>query len=113
MRIVQITLCALLLTTFASQAQTPPPPGQLIDIGGGRRLHLNCVGTGSPTVLAENGGGSFSVEWTLVQQLVSKTTRICAYDRAGYAWSDHGPIDESIEQIMDDLHLLMRKASIQ
>jgi pimeloyl-ACP methyl ester carboxylesterase len=108
-----MTLCLAVLTlaTAGALAQTPSPPGQLIDLGG-RRLHLNCVGTGSPTVFVENGGGGFSVEWILVQQLVAKETRICTYDRAGYAWSDHGPMDEGVEQTMDNLHLLMRKASI-
>ena len=104
----------LLLTSVASFAQVSQsnPPGDLVDLGG-RRLHMHCVGTGSPTVLVENGGGSFSVEWTLVQQLVAKTMRICAYDRAGYAWSDLGPMDEGIEQVMDDLHLLVRQSSIK
>jgi hypothetical protein len=36
-------------------AQRYPPPGQLIDIGA-RQLHLNCIGTGTPTVLLEAGG---------------------------------------------------------
>jgi pimeloyl-ACP methyl ester carboxylesterase len=63
-------------------------------------------------VIVENGGGSFSVEWTLVQSLVAKHTRICAYDRAGYAWSDRGPLVDGIEQIMDDLNLLLRKLGI-
>lgn len=104
----------LLLTSVASFAQVSQsnPPGDLVDLGG-RRLHMHCVGTGSPTVLVENGGGSFSVEWTLVQQLVAKTMRICSYDRAGYAWSDLGPMDEGIEQVMDDLHLLVRQSSIK
>jgi pimeloyl-ACP methyl ester carboxylesterase len=104
-------LLGVTLTALA-QSPAPSPPGKLIDIGG-RHLHLNCVGTGAPTVMVENGGGSFSIEWTSVQQLVAKENRICTYDRAGYAWSDHGPLDESIEQVMDDLHLLIRKASIQ
>ena len=108
-------LCVFfLLATVPALAQTPTPPGQLIDIGG-RRLHLNCTGFGSPTVVVENGGGGFSVEWILVQQLVSApphATRICTYDRAGYAWSDHGPLDESASQVSDDLHLLLRKANI-
>jgi pimeloyl-ACP methyl ester carboxylesterase len=110
---IRIWIPLLLLASFSGLAQIPAPPypGKLIDLGG-RRLHLNCSGKGSPTVLVENGGGSFSMEWTLVQQIVSKDTRICTYDRAGYAWSDHGPMDESIEQVMDDLHLLLRKAAI-
>jgi pimeloyl-ACP methyl ester carboxylesterase len=76
-------------------------------------LHVNCIGSGSPTVVIESGGGSFSVEWALVQRQVVKYTRICAYDRAGYAWSDRGPTVDSIEQIMDDLNLLLRKLRIR
>jgi len=108
-------LCvSLTLASLTALAQTPTPPGRLIDIGG-RRLHLNCIGTGPPTVVVENGGGGFSGEWILVQQLVSTpphATRICTYDRAGHAWSDHGPLDESASQVSDDLHLLLRKANI-
>jgi pimeloyl-ACP methyl ester carboxylesterase len=106
--------CRVLLTTSSlALAQSPDPaaPGQLIDLGG-RRLHVQCAGTGSPTVIVENGGGSFSVEWALVQREVAKYTGICTYDRAGYAWSDRGPADDGIEQIMDDLNLLLRRANI-
>jgi pimeloyl-ACP methyl ester carboxylesterase len=89
----------------------PAPPGQMVDLGG-RRLHLHCTGSGSHAVIVENGGGGFSVEWALVQPEVAKHTRICTYDRAGYAWSDRGPIDDGIEQIVSDLHLLLRRAHI-
>jgi pimeloyl-ACP methyl ester carboxylesterase len=75
-------------------------------------LHLNCTGSGAPVVIVENGGGSFSVEWDLVQRAVAGFARICTYDRAGYAWSDRGPVDDGIEQIVDDLNLLLRKARI-
>jgi pimeloyl-ACP methyl ester carboxylesterase len=95
-----------------AQTSAPLPPGRLIDLGG-RRLHLNCAGAGSPAVIVENGGGGFSVEWALVQPQVAKFTQICTYDRAGYAWSDHGPTTDGIEQIMDDLNLLTRKAEIR
>jgi pimeloyl-ACP methyl ester carboxylesterase len=89
----------------------PKPPGELVDIGG-RSLHIFCKGNGSPTVIAENGSSSFSIEWYLVQQQVSAFTRMCSYDRAGFAWSDRGPAINTVEQTMDDLHLLLRTASI-
>src|SRR5689334_22518645 len=105
----------MFLPTWSSIAQAgapdPPPTGVMINIGA-RRLHLNCTGTGSPTVLIESGGGSFAVEWILVQRAVAQRNRICSYDRAGYAWSERGPIDEGIEQTVDDLHLLLQKARI-
>lgn len=104
----------VLLTCGVAWAQTsiPAPPGHLIDLGG-RRLHLHCTEKGSPTVSVENGGGGISVEWALVQPQVARQTRICTYDRAGTAWSDSGPLYDSIEQIMDDLNLLLRKAGIE
>jgi pimeloyl-ACP methyl ester carboxylesterase len=93
------------------QAAEPVPLGRMVDLGG-RRLHLNCTGSGSPAVIIENGGGSFSVEWALVQPEIAKQTRICTYDRAGYAWSDRGPVDDGIEQIVSYLNLLLRTARI-
>ena len=78
-----------------SQPQGPgkqeyAPPGRLIDIGG-RKLHLYCTGTGSPTVILIAGGGAFSIDWALVQPKVAQNTRVCSYDRSGLAWSDSGP----------------------
>lgn len=42
-----------------SDYQAFPPPGQLVDIGG-HRLHVNCVGEGSPTVILDASGGNSS-----------------------------------------------------
>jgi len=89
----------------------PPPPGRLVDIGG-RRLHIHCSGSGSPTVITESGSSSFSIEWALVQDRVSSFTRICSYDRAGFAWSDRGPAENTVEETMDDLHRLLRAAGV-
>jgi len=90
----------------------PIPPGRLIDIGG-RRLHLNCSGNGSPTIVAENGLGAFSSDWALVQPEVSKFTRFCSYDRAGYAWSDNGPALDMVEETADDLRMLLRRSGVE
>jgi hypothetical protein len=43
------------------------PRGQLYDVNG-HKMHLNCVGEGSPTVVLESGGFSFSLEWYWVQR---------------------------------------------
>jgi len=95
----------------AANTGTPKAPGSLIDLGG-RRLHLNCTGSGSPTVVVENGDGAFSIDWALVQPGVSKFTRICTYDRAGYAWSDRGPLVDMVDETTGDLHLLLQTAKI-
>jgi pimeloyl-ACP methyl ester carboxylesterase len=83
-----------------------------VDLGG-RRLHLNSTGSGTPTVIIENGSGGFSIDWALVQPEVAKFTRVCTYDRAGHAWSEAGPARGAIEQTVDDLHHLLRKADIR
>ncbi|MEO8432350.1 MAG: alpha/beta hydrolase [Acidobacteriota bacterium] len=51
----------------------------------------------------ENGLGDFSFDWALVQSRVSRFTRICTYDRAGYAWSDPGPMPRSYAQLNREL----------
>jgi len=50
-----------------------PPPGKLVDIGG-LRLHINCTGAGSPTVIMEAGPNDSSVIWQLVQPEISRFT---------------------------------------
>jgi alpha/beta hydrolase fold len=88
-----------------------PPPGQLVDVGG-ERLHIDCVGEGSPTVVLESGLGGSSLDWRLVQPELGKTTRVCAYDRAGMGWSDPSPQPRTPRQIADELHTLLTHAGI-
>jgi pimeloyl-ACP methyl ester carboxylesterase len=97
------------LDAQGQSSQGYQPPGRLIDIGG-RKLHLHCSGKGSPTVILMAGGGAFSIDWALVQPRVAENTRVCSYDRAGLAWSDPGPADETVEQTISDLHALLRAA---
>jgi len=95
------TICAIIISTcfvFAASSSEPKPPRALVDLGG-HRLHVNCTGKGSPTVVVENGLGDFSFDWILVQSRVSHFARICTYDRAGYAWSDPGPKPRTFSQI--------------
>jgi pimeloyl-ACP methyl ester carboxylesterase len=88
------------------------PLGQLIDLGT-HRLHLHATGAGSPAVILESGGLSWSLDWHLVQSEVAKFTRVCSYDRAGFGWSDPGPKPRSSAQIVSELHALLEKAEIQ
>jgi len=105
MRLAAVIIGLVLL----GHAQAQPPPGRLIDVGG-RKLHLHCSGMGSPAIILMAGGSAFSIDWTLVQQRVAESTRVCSYDRAGLAWSDSGPADETVEQTVTDLHRLLRAA---
>lgn len=95
----------------ATDAKAYPPPGQLIDVGG-HRLHINCTGTGSPTVVIDAGLGDWSTVWAWVQPDVAKATQVCTYDRAGYGWSDPGPWPRNAEQFAIELHTLLHEANI-
>src|SRR5512142_420705 len=95
----------------ASDASMYPPPGQLVDVGG-YRLHINCTGTGSPTVVIDVGLGDWSTSWGLVQPEVAKTTRVCTYDRAGMGWSEAAPLPRDAAHFAKELHTLLHKANI-
>ena len=90
-----------------------PPQGELVDVGG-FRLHLSCLGKGSPTVVMDAGGGAPSITWGLVPSQIAKFTRVCTYDRAGFGWSDPNlKCDRTSQQSVDELHLLLTKADIK
>ena len=88
-----------------------PPPGALIDIDT-HRLHLNCDGSGSPSVVFDAALGGSSISWSLVQPAVSRVTRTCSYDRAGFGWSDAGPLPRTAGAIAGELRLLLDRAAV-
>jgi len=93
-------------------AQNYPPPGQMVDIGGGTRLHIHCEGKGTPAVILDSGLGGTSLDWVLTQPEIAKTTRVCSYDRAGMGWSDAGPMPRTPKRIAGELHALLQAAHI-
>jgi pimeloyl-ACP methyl ester carboxylesterase len=95
----------------AADAKAYPPPGEMVDVGG-HRLHINCMGSGEPTVVIEAGWGDWSETWGPVQQDVAKTTRVCTYDRAGMGWSEPGPLPRDAAQIAKELETLLHNANI-
>jgi pimeloyl-ACP methyl ester carboxylesterase len=97
----------------ASDRAAHPAPGQLVDIGDGRRLHLQCAGSGEPVVILDAGLGGFSSDWYWVQKEVAGVTHVCAYDRAGAGWSDPGPTPRDAAAITGDLHALLTAAGIE
>jgi pimeloyl-ACP methyl ester carboxylesterase len=121
-------------------AQSSPPAGAspvaagddftgLVDIGGGRRLWLECRGQGSPTVILEAGAGNDASNWdtvglpagsrqTAVLPGVAAFTRVCAYDRPGTIGgevthrSDPVPMPRDAVAMVADLHALLTAAAI-
>ncbi len=88
-----------------------PAPGRLVDIGG-MRLHLSCAGEGGPTVVLEAALGASSISWSLVQPGLARLTRVCSYDRAGFGWSDRGPMPRTARRIAWELHTLLERARV-
>ncbi|MCD9022615.1 alpha/beta fold hydrolase [Cohnella silvisoli] len=119
---ITITILAIALVSigvFYEQAARSraakdfPAPGRLVDIGG-RQIHLNCEGQGTPVVVLEAGADtSGSPLWQPVQEQVARFTRVCSYDRAGIMWSDPAKGPRNSLAIAEDLHKALRAANEQ
>lgn len=99
-------------TSIEKEFSKIPVPGILVDAGG-HKLHLNVQGKGSLTVIFENGAADFSFIWSLVQPEVAKFATTVSYDRAGYAWSEPGPLPRTSKQICWELHTALNKANLK
>ncbi|MEO7430782.1 MAG: alpha/beta hydrolase [Dokdonella sp.] len=114
-----IALAGALLQSVASAAQPTvdllsyAEPGTLVDIGGGRHLNLRCTGAGSPTILLEAGLGMTSRTWATVQPMLARTNKVCAYDRAGFGFSEGGPVPRDLAAEAADLRALVVAAPIE
>ncbi len=112
--VLLLAVCLLPATSAPaadSTIQSLARPGRLVDLGT-HRLHVACVGTGGPTVVIDSGLGGNSLEWIKVQRLLAQHVRVCSYDRAGYGWSEPGPLPRTSSRIVDELFELLKKADI-
>jgi pimeloyl-ACP methyl ester carboxylesterase len=88
-----------------------PPPGQMVDVGG-YKMHIYCLGEGSPTVILDHVGAANSAQWALIQPVIAQQTRVCAYDRAGFGWSEPGLASHDTKYKAQELHTLLTNAGI-
>ncbi|PYX41108.1 MAG: hypothetical protein DMG81_04625 [Acidobacteria bacterium] len=107
---------ALLVSTAATAGQNdgdhpPNVPGQMVNIGG-YRMHLYCIGDGSPSVILLNGAGDIFSDWALVQPGIAHFTRVCSYDYAWEGFSDAGPVPITMHQQAFEAHLMLKNAGI-
>jgi Alpha/beta hydrolase family len=116
-----LVIAAATAAAVACGGQRPPArhgnpvlagPGRLVAIGGGRSLYLNCTGAGRPTVVLEAGFGGNSTNWSAVQPPLSRTTRTCAYDRAGLGNSLPMPGVHDAADEIGDLQRLLTAARV-
>lgn len=88
-----------------------PMPGRRFDVGG-FKMHIDCVGEGSPTVILESGLGDTYVSWRKVQPQIAKFARVCSYDRAGLGFSEPSSRPRTSQVIAEELHALLRAANL-
>ena len=60
----------------------------------------------------ESGTGDVSAIWALVQTEVAKVSRVCSYDRGGYAWSEPGNHPRTFAQLSLELRTALEKLHI-
>lgn len=85
--------------------------GRLFDVGG-YRMHLDCTGEGSPTVVLDSGLGDSYISWRKVQPDIAKFAHVCSYDRAGLGYSDRSPQPRTSKVFATELHALLQAAGI-
>ncbi|MGD9798352.1 MAG: alpha/beta fold hydrolase [Acidimicrobiia bacterium] len=85
-------------------------PGRLVSVGD-HALHIDCAGTGSPTVVLLAGLGEPSPMMSAwVAPGVAASTRVCIYDRAGRGWSEAADGPQDGAELAADLRTLLRNA---
>jgi pimeloyl-ACP methyl ester carboxylesterase len=89
-----------------------PMPGTLVDMGG-YKMHIYCIGSGSPTVILDSGLGDSMLSWARVQSHIAQFTRVCSYDRAGMGWSDPSPNPRTSREVARELYELLQKSEIK
>ncbi len=115
--LIILILTALLIGGFyqniseTRERRFHPRPGQLVDIGS-YKMHIYCLGQGSPTVILDAGLGDSFVSWHKVQPEIAKFTRVCSYDRAGIGYSDSSPRPRTSKVFAEELHTLLQRAAV-
>jgi len=88
-----------------------PPPGDIYLVNG-HEMHMVCTGSGSPTIVLDAGLGNDTLIWGGVQPVLALTTRVCAYDRAGFGLSEALPAPRDADHIAGELHELLTQAKV-
>jgi pimeloyl-ACP methyl ester carboxylesterase len=117
-----VTLVAALIHAAGHAAASADFAG-LVDIGGGRKMYLECRGAGAPTVVLVAGLKASAEDWSIAGKSapavfpeVAKFTRVCAYDRPGTPVGEKPSRSDPVEQpttardAVADLHALLSAA---
>jgi pimeloyl-ACP methyl ester carboxylesterase len=110
-----LLMISLAVSSNVSAAQDATPAAGIAgsyDIGG-RKLYIECVGSGSPTVVFDAGQGAPGAALARLQSELAKDHLACTYDRAGQGRSDPAPsLPRSATDVVNDLHALLAEAGV-
>jgi pimeloyl-ACP methyl ester carboxylesterase len=111
--LVALVLLGVVCHTVATELdkRNYPPRGQLYTVNG-HQMHMVCMGEGSPAVILQAGGGAESLWWYWVQNQMAEDTRVCAFDRPGYGWSEPTSEPRDALTIAGELHTLLEEAGV-
>ncbi|MGC9349884.1 MAG: alpha/beta fold hydrolase [Anaerolineae bacterium] len=110
--LVPLVLVTVQRRALATARDRHPPPGRLVDVGG-HWLHIYCDGPSgpkTPRIVIDAGNASFSLDWIDIQRELARSYRVCTYDRAGYGWSQPGPLPRNAHQVVQELHALLQES---
>jgi pimeloyl-ACP methyl ester carboxylesterase len=120
--------------TVAASTSTTAAGGRLVEVAG-RRLYLECLGTGAPTLMLQSGYGNAGDIWSgtdagpppLAAGLAT-TNRACVYDRPGTirtlddngaalttplpGRSEQTPMPRTGTEVVRELHTLLQTANV-
>jgi pimeloyl-ACP methyl ester carboxylesterase len=109
---------ALAQAAVSHQAELSTEPGpyltpqRLVRVGKERTINLICLGHGSPTVVLTSGLGSWSVVWRSVQPRLARSTRVCAWDPAGFGFSSPSSEPQDAVHLTEDLEQTLEAANV-
>ncbi len=122
--LLMLALSVRLVSAATGSAGSGDSAAGFVDIGGGRKIYLECRGTGSPTVVLVAGLRGSAEDWNIAEKPgptvfaeVAKFTRVCAYDRPGTpigekpSRSDPVRQPTTAEDAVADLHALLSAAN--
>jgi len=99
-------LTVLLVFVTSCTPSNELPLDEMVDVGT-HSLYIHCLGRGRPTIVIDTGLGESYESWVHVITTLSRQTRVCAHDRAGYGRSEPGPMPRDSQRAANELHLLL------
>jgi pimeloyl-ACP methyl ester carboxylesterase len=88
-------------------------PGRLARINRRRRLNLQVMGRGGPTVILAAGFLGGPLDWGLIQPFLAQSVRTVSFDTAGLGFSDPGRLPRTTDAIVSDLHAALTAEGIR